>query len=354
MNQTLSLFANSSEQTQTYETKGLAQIYKNLNLLASVIEIYVNKSMLGFGVLFNLFLVVVIIKQRLVHRFYSYLWCRLFCNLIVCLFAVISWTFPLKTDKFELYKLAYLIYERPCVRVAIWAATLSKIFMITYRYFIIIRKTSFLCNLSKKANLSICFGTSIIVGLPIFLAFRIQGPDDKNMYNWDLSEWGNTLYFKIYILGNYLLDSVVPLTAHLVFTILSVRKFDEIMKRKAKLQTFQQLHTNGVLLQAEIRKRYAYQKADMKFARCITLLCVISLAAYTTDTLSGLLERVSRLELFVFIPELSVISNMFRQIAFTILYSVNVFEGFVFLKMDSNLMNAVRQIVRIKKGKTII
>ncbi len=347
MNLTILLLSNASK-LQPPERE-LSNTYKTLDLLAAIIEIYINKAILGFGILFNAFLVIVILNKNLTHTIYNYLWCHLFCNVAECVLGIASWQFPKITDNHEKYKLAFLVYQPPSLRITIWAATLSKILLIANRHFTIIKKQSFLCNLSKKANLLISFGISIAVGLPMYFSLKIVGPEADGMYHLNTSEWGQSLYFKTYNLGTVLLDSVVPLTAHLFFSISSVKRFHKIMLRKANLQNFQQRNTDGVLLQTEIKRRHKINNADIKFNNCITLLCVISLIVHTTDTLSSILDRIGQMGILHYTPELTVLSTLFKQAAFTILYSLESGEGFIYMKMDSNLRNVVLKVFQLKK-----
>jgi len=130
----------------------------------------------------------------------------------------------------------------------------------------------------------------------MYFAFKIVGPNANGMYNWNRSEWGQSLYFKTYNLGTVLLDSVVPLTAHLFFSISSVKRFHKIMLRK-----------------------------------------------------TSILDMIGEMGILYYTPEVEVLSTLFKQAAFTILYSFEVGEGFIYMKMDSKLRNVVLKVFQLKK-----
>ncbi len=188
---------------------------------------------LGFiGLLSNSFTLYLLSHKNMIHPMYAFLWCRTFCNLIVCLFAC-GWVHPLAIDEPDTYaNKFYMLYVIAIpTRIAFFASAISDIILILNRFFIITERN--VLNISKKTNLSICYA------IPAFLVFAycfvheiVESDEVKGMYVCRLTSFGKSRSIVVYMTVVFTLETFVPVMTLGVLNTISVQVFRQKMINK--------------------------------------------------------------------------------------------------------------------------
>lgn len=102
-----------------------------------------------FGILFNTFGITILSSHTLTNKFYDFLWCRCFYNLVICIFGVFFTN--LKTPN----KYMTLILEWHCLvlpsRILFFTSTITDVLLILNRLCYIANKTENLLMKLPKA-----------------------------------------------------------------------------------------------------------------------------------------------------------------------------------------------------------
>ena len=159
-------------------TDQLSSFYHALDLTTFILENYVCRVVTGLGIIFNMCLLRLLLNKRLTHTMYNYLWSRAFCNMIVCLFGLVYMDFPRQIiSQLPYYRLIYQAYMiTALIRTAFLASAVSDILLVLNRYFNILNKKNFLSEISKVANLLICYSIRYVddnfLSIEISLKYR--------------------------------------------------------------------------------------------------------------------------------------------------------------------------------------
>lgn len=119
-------------------------------------EIMINSSRIVsiIGIFVNLFGLLVLRNERLVEKFYDCLFCRCFCNTVVCLFGTIHYK-RVFIERPMNYSLAFFhaYFYFPLTRVAFMASIICDVLLILNRLVLLFgKRTNVFFILSKKVN----------------------------------------------------------------------------------------------------------------------------------------------------------------------------------------------------------
>lgn len=123
-----------------------------LDLAREIIANYGTRGISGFGLLVNLVGLLVLRNKRLEEKFYDFLFCRCFCNLIVCLFGSFynRPACPKCPTNYILACVQIFLYQ-PWSGIALLASLISDVLLIFSRLlFVFDKRTNVFFELSIK------------------------------------------------------------------------------------------------------------------------------------------------------------------------------------------------------------
>ena len=147
-----------------------------------VFRMYVIRIVSGLGILLNIFSMFICLNRTLTHHFYTYIWCRILINGIVCLFRVAY----LQIHIPPVPQLYMLIFTTPYiinvpVRIAYLASVSSELALILNRLY-------YFSRMSKILNLAFCIIPPSLASIPYWLGVQINDFSVmKGMYMWSYS-----------------------------------------------------------------------------------------------------------------------------------------------------------------------
>jgi len=134
------------------ETNATSEIVQGLDLARDIIINYGSRGISIVGICVNLFGLKVLQDKRLEEKFYDCLFCRCFCNLIVCLFGSLHHRAPDIGSQvnYVLGCLQVYLYF-PSSRIAFIASIVCDVLLIFNRLLLLFnKKDCWFCTLSKK------------------------------------------------------------------------------------------------------------------------------------------------------------------------------------------------------------
>jgi len=290
-----------------------------------ILDIIINRSIGGIGILVNLFFVILLSHRNLHHKIYDFLWCRQFTSLLTCLFETASYRSCFACKYNSEWLAYYSWYTQNIVRAFLLSSLISDLLLIYTRYFEIIKKPTFLRRLSKKFNLFICSSISCALSLPTYFAVNVEKDHLNGNFHLTLNALGVSIYYKLFVFLVFLLEFVIPVSTLLWMNGVSVYKFKHVMDRHADL-TGNQIET---------------RKSEHRFTRMVLLLSVITSVTRLIDMAIAIPARISvisprtfgqgTLELILFSKSLSVI----------LINIALAFDALVYLRMDKNIWELI-------------
>ncbi len=154
----------------------LTDLEFTLRGLAFIMENYIVRVISGIGILLNILSLIVIIDKRFKHSNYSHLWCRTFCNLIVCIFGVFYLNFnSMASEQSYEYLFVSLYVINIPMRTSFLASAFSEITLILNRLLVIKKKKkTFFASIPKVANLTFCYMLPICGSMPAYMSIEIK------------------------------------------------------------------------------------------------------------------------------------------------------------------------------------
>ncbi len=163
---------------------------------SEIIENYVIRFISIAGVILNFISLVIVINKDLNHFIYNYIWCRFFCNVVVCVTGagyVKNCTINCNQTYFVVFYQWFL--NGIPMKVALFASTMSEILLILNRVYILKRRRSRLNRISKFQNIAMCYIFPSLVVIPIYFSIRINQIQTTGRYTWELNAFGNSVYY---------------------------------------------------------------------------------------------------------------------------------------------------------------
>ena len=138
-------------------------------------------------------------------------------------------------------------------------ASTHEIFLITQRYLIIKRKNNFLTNIKLRYYVPFIFLAPLLLASSFYMAIQLYPVKNSHLFYWSRSEFGESLFFKVYSIVTILPESLMLVFTLAVVNILTVRAFIKYSKYRSKL-----------LNKVQISK----EKSKIKFTRIISILTI--------------------------------------------------------------------------------
>jgi len=269
----------------------------------------------------NLFFVILLSHRTLQHKIYDFLWCRQFTSLIACLPLAVYNGYCFSCSFDSEWLVYYTWFDGVTIRAFSLASFISDILLISYRYFEIIKKTTFLKRLSKTLIILFSFSFSLIIFLPYYFTLYVGKDSTNGIFKSYFNEFGSSVHFKVYYFFLFLLEIVVPLFIHSYFNTVSTVKFKRLMARHADL-TGNQVES---------------REAEAHFTRMVLLFSLITFLTRLIDLVTTTLYRISLiwpssfdqgfLNLLIFSKSCSV---FFMNLPLSL-------DALVYLRMDKNI-----------------
>jgi len=142
-----------------YVRNGSSQLTLSFYEASDIVINYGIRPISIFGILFNIFTIILLVDKRFNHRFYDFLRCRCVCNLFVCLFGSYFMIFPDQGVVFN-YNQLYFIWlgNQTPLRGALLSSFISENMLILNRIANLFNnKTTVFYSLSKKVSLATSF-----------------------------------------------------------------------------------------------------------------------------------------------------------------------------------------------------
>ncbi len=297
-----------------------------------VLDRYINRAVGCFGILVNLLFVILLSDKKLKHKIYDFFWCRQFTSLIACLpIAASNGNCFDCEQKFEW--LAYFYwFTSLTIRAFSLASFISDIFLISTRYFDMIRKETFLNHLSKKFNIFICLFTVFIISSPAyFAAYAVQTPS-KKAYKLKFNDFGLSIYFRFYAFFMFFIGILIPLLIFLFLNIVSIIRFKILMDTHENL--------------TDSQKKVKVTK--YRFIKTVLLLSLITLTTRFIDLVTSTLNRIGSLFPSTFDQRTFELITFSKSCSFFFVSISLAFDALIYMRTDKNVWNLIQAIIRKK------
>ena len=143
---------------------------------------------------------------------------------------------------------------------------------------------------------------------------------------------GELIYFKIYLLGLFTIESIIPVITLIVLSLVSVREFRKRMNKKREF--ISESHDNLSI-------------KENRFYRMTFILSLVFAFVRIIDMTSGIAFR----PIILFKGEISdasiAIINFSRQLAFLLMFASHAFSAFIYVPRDENLRNLICEMLRL-------
>jgi len=207
------------------------------------------------------------------------------------------------------------------MKVALFASTMSEILLILNRVYILNRRSSCLNRISKFQNLAMCYIPPSLAALPFYFSIIIYQTEKNGVFKWKFEAFGNSVYFKVYVMVIMLMETLVSLTILTVLNLIAARKYSSINPPNVGLTT-----------DSAIQRRAAENRCT-KMILIMTSVCIVT---HLLD-LCSTIGRLEVLGIYKMTQEMSVLITFFRQVTFLIIFTAHSFDGIFIFGMDSNL-----------------
>ncbi len=189
------------------------------------------------------------------------------------------------------------------------------------------RKTTFLGRLSKKAKPFWLIFDSVCISLPSYFAVYVEQTTSNGSFKLILIFYGASIYFKLYLLFLFFIDTVRPLLPLLWINSISVIKFKHAMERHADL--------TGNQLEA--------RKAKRRFTKIVFLLTAITSVTRIIDMVTSILNRITMIYPTAFDQGTLELILFSKNITYSFINIALAFDALVYLRMDKNIVASCKK-----------
>ena len=88
-----------------------------------------------------------------------------------------------------------------------------------------------------------------------------------------------------------------------------------------------------------------------QFTKFVLALTVVCLTTRTLDMFSGIVTRISLINVIEFTQEQNVEKILFKQVALFGLFSSHAFEGLIYFRMDKNIKELMLEMIHLRNIK---
>ena len=319
-----------------------------LDQISYIIGYYVITVICAIGVITNYCFLRVLSSKNLKHKFYSNMWIKTFCDLVVCLIGAgyLNNACNECLKKMTYNELFYnlFIIKLP-LRIALNASTYAEIYLIFNRCISLFKIKSRLLYLNKWLAIIIIHFIIILINLPFFFIFEIQKSGDGFL----IAPTGLAFNSPFSTLQKFFTDFIgfiLPIILLVILNLISVIKFRRVVSKLNDLRTY---YTPDE------------EKLERRFSKTIIILSCFFVLCKSIDYITIVLSKPSIppasstssniSSTTPFIPPLppppsrsleeESILNLSRQIAFLLNLGFHVLNSFFYVNMDSNLRRRV-------------
>ena len=313
--------------------------YNLMNQISDIIGYYLISAVSLIGFLLNAILIKVLSNEDLLrkHKFYKYILIKSICDWLVCLVGIGYLNNACTIcDQITQNKYSTIVYELYMIkipmRIAIVSSVWSEIYLNYNIYSILSGRKSFLTEIPLKYYLTVIFAGPVIISIPGYFAWSIYPTNSTDIYTFSLNSFGQTQVFSFYYLLLIVIESVIPVCLLFVFSVMSILKFKQIMKK--------------IIFPINILTRNLHRKKKMqlKFTKMILILTAIVMLAHIADLLSALSYRLLVVGDDAYSPQIYSLVNFGRTLVFFILYLQYSIGIFIYTSNDKNIYLLVRKL----------
>ncbi len=304
---------------------------------SNIIENYVIRFISIAGVILNFSSLVIVLNKDLNHFIYNYIWCRFFCNVVVCVTGAGYVKLCTTNCNQTYFTVFYQMYLNGIpMKVAMFASTMTEIFLILNRIYILNKRSSCFSNISKLQNIAMCYIVPTLVVIPIYFSIRIYQTDKLGIFMWEFNAFGSSIHFKVYVMVVLFMETLVPLTILAVLNLIAARKYSSMIPPTVGLTT-------------ECLKRR--RRAENRCTIMILIMTTVIIVTRILDLIAATGQRTVSLGIYKVTKEMSVLITFFRQVTFLITFTTHSFDCVFIFGMDSNLRRiALKMLGSIQVG----
>lgn len=327
-----------------------SEIVLALDLAREILINYGSRAISTVGILVNIFGILILQNKRLQEKFYHCLFCRCFCNMVVCLFGSLHNGLPCMKCQGD-YTLTGLqmYFYYPWTRIALIASIICDVLLILNRllllfdkrnnvFYTLSRKVKILPEISRaflfncflksldltfnffQANLLICYSIAITFTVPWYFGVEVVKASNSTAETegyWRLTAFGHHKHFEVYTLIALFMTSLLPTLLLILLNVVSMVRFKMVTRR--------------------MRPTSFLRRVEIQLVRSVLILNFICIFTRVFDLL---ISFQSRFAIFLGIQSLDVMRSfelLLNQVAIFCLFSAHALDGLFCHYNDRNL-----------------
>jgi hypothetical protein len=193
----------------------------------------------------------------------------------------------------------------------------------------LIDKKTFLLKIKMKYYFPILFIIPMILSVPGYFAIKIESININNstLYYSVFTDFGNSEVYHYFIFLAAIIESVIPIFILIFMTILNIRCFNKVMKKK--------LEVNRSLSNK-------IKSSEMNFSRMVISMTFFFIVAHVFDCSGALSVRYFKIFNITINQNIFSKVNLYRQFCVFMLFFHYSICFIICLAMDKNIMNLVK------------
>ena len=311
-------------------------------LFADIIGYYLIPCVCAIGIILNIFLSIMLKSNKLKHSFYKYIFIKTLIDTIVCIFGV-TYSKSLCIGCAANRSYEYLFHQFYIItintRVTSLMSSISEVYLIPNRYLILKNIQNCLFDIKLRYYVPLIILLPLFLLLPVFFSFYITHEEDTNFYKVELNDFGESLYFKVYLLTTLVPEIFLPVIILTILSILSIRAYHDRIGNQAEAMS------------TSIERLHRLEKRHTRIAIILTILFLFS---RTCDSIGAILIRLYRFRSVLSISNDVSVLNAFRQATLFISFCMHAFSNIcIIAPMDKNLMKLIKGFFKSLKVKKL-
>lgn len=304
-----------------------------INHISEIVGYYVIPVVSLIGILLNIFSTFILRKKELKHYSYKYLWVKAIIDLTICILGLgYNYSLCLGCDSTNSNTYELLFYQWYVInintRVILAVSSLHEIYMITERYYAIKGEKKWFLNIKLKFYVPSIFLIPVLVSILIFMAIEIKPEENGDLYYWTLSEYGESMFFKILSSIIILPESLLLVMILTIMNILTTKAFIEYSRKKATLKN---------------QNKRVKDKQKIQFTRMMIILTILYIVTALFDDATAMLTRITIYLDIEFSSHTIALFNCARQLSLLMIFASHSFDVFIYVPMDQNLSRLIRR-----------